>query len=80
MTERKHTNTDRAFTWKKSEQSTVENCSLDKISQSVTFPSRATHAHESYDSRVSGQHLAGSGALVFEGELLEFPLWGAQAA
>ncbi|MFK7902594.1 MAG: hypothetical protein AB8B49_07095 [Nitratireductor sp.] len=28
-----------------------------------------------YGSRVSGQHLAGSGALVFEGELLEFPQW-----
>lgn len=39
---------------------------------------RATQ--DSYASRVSGQHLAGTGALVFEGELLEFPIWGSRAA
>lgn len=35
---------------------------------------------DTYASRISGQHLAGSGALVFEGELLEFPQWGSRAA
>lgn len=53
-----------------------------KVSESNTIASGVERRamQDSYASRVSGQHLAGTGALVFEGELLEFPQWGSQAA
>lgn len=46
----------------------------------INFGAERRSVRDSYASRVSGQHLAGSGALVFEGELLEFPQWGSRAA
>lgn len=53
---------------------------LTPASQLTNSGSQRHIMRDSYASRVSGQHLAGSGALVFEGELLEFPQWGSRAA
>lgn len=78
MTEKNFTKNKDTFAWKKVDASAVEYSNWDGINQSP--PVRESRTRDGYGSRVSGQYLAGSGALVFEGELLEFPLWGNQAA
>lgn len=58
----------------------IDNCRQAPNSPRENSYDKSTALYDTYASRVSGQHLAGSGALVFEGELLEFPQWGSRAA